>query len=293
VKKKHLASRIGNQLFFTTPTIIVFAFTVLIPFAYGLYLTFMNMPNISSTLTFNGIENYVTAFRDVKFWKAIGLTVQYVLACVILVNVLGFGLGYLVTSGLRGQNFYRTALFTPNMIGGLVMGYIWQFIFVQSLPAIGQRLGIEILRLGWLGDATLAFLAMVIVTIWQMSGYMMLIFIAGFVSLPKDVLEAASIDGANGWKRMRYVTLPLMTPSFVITFFLTLRNCFMVYDINYSLTGGGPYQSTQMASMYIVQKAFMESKFAVGQAEAVILFVIVAVISVIQVSLGKRKEVDA
>jgi len=179
------------------------------------------------------------------------------------------------------------------MIGGLVMGYIWQFIFVQSLPAIGQRLGIEILRLGWLGDATLAFLAMVIVTIWQMSGYMMLIFIAGFVSLPKDVLEAASIDGANGWKRMRYVTLPLMTPSFVITFFLTLRNCFMVYDINYGLTGGGPYQSTQMISMYIVQKAFQESKFAVGQAEAVILFIIVAVISVIQVNLGKRREVDA
>ena len=293
MKKKHLAGRIGNQLFFTTPTIIVFACTVLIPFAYGLYLTFMNMPNISSTLTFNGVENYITAFSDVKFWKALWLTVQYVLACVILVNVLGFGLGYLVTSGLRGQNFFRTALFTPNMIGGLVMGYIWKFIFVQSLPAIGQRLGIEILRLGWLGDATLAFLAMVIVTIWQMSGYMMLIFIAGFVSLPKDVLEAASIDGANGWKRMRYVTLPLMTPSFVITFFLTLRNCFMVYDINYGLTGGGPYQSTQMISMYIVQKAFQESKFAVGQAEAVILFIIVAVISVIQVNLGKRREVDA
>ena len=107
------------------------------------------------------------------------------------------------------------------------------------------------------------------------------------------VLEAASIDGANGWKRMRYVTLPLMTPSFVITFFLTLRNCFMVYDINYGLTGGGPYQSTQMISMYIVQKAFQESKFAVGQAEAVILFIIVAVISVIQVNLGKRREVDA
>ena len=125
MKKKHLAGRIGNQLFFTTPTIIVFACTVLIPFAYGLYLTFMNMPNISSTLTFNGVENYITAFSDVKFWKALWLTVQYVLACVILVNVLGFGLGYLVTSGLRGQNFFRTALFTPNMIGGLVMGYIW------------------------------------------------------------------------------------------------------------------------------------------------------------------------
>ena len=108
MKKKHLASRIGNQLFFTTPTIIVFAFTVLILFAYGLYLTFMKMPNITSILTFNGFENYITAFSDMKFWKALWLTVQYVLACVILVNVLGFGLGYLVTSGLRGQNFFRT-----------------------------------------------------------------------------------------------------------------------------------------------------------------------------------------
>ena len=292
MKKKHLAGRIGNQLFFTTPTIIVFACTVLIPFAYGLYLTFMNMPNISSTLTFNGVENYITAFSDVKFWKALWLTVQYVLACVILVNVLGFGLGYLVTSGLRGQNFFRTALFTPNMIGGLVMGYIWQFIFVQSLPAIGQRLGIEILRLGWLGDATLAFLAMVIVTIWQMSGYMMLIYIAQIQNIPENLLESARIDGASSFQCFWKIKLPLMMPAFTIGLFLTLTNCFKLYDQNLTLTGGGPAKSTEMLTMDICNTAFSRNMYGMAQAKGIIFLVVVALITVSQLMFTKSKEVE-
>jgi raffinose/stachyose/melibiose transport system permease protein len=259
-------------------------------------MTFMKVPNLTSInapMEFFGFGNYINAFKDTKFWAALWLTVRYVLACVLLVNVIGFFLGYLVTSGIKGQNVYRSALFTPNLIGGLVMGYIWQFIFMFSLPAVGKWLDIEMLKLQWLGDANKAFLALVIVTIWQMSGYMMLIFIAGFVSLPKDVLEAASIDGMNAWQRMRFITLPLMVPAFVVTIFLTLRNCFMVYDINMALTRGEPYGSTKMVSMHIVNKAFSESKYALGQAEAIILFLIVATISVIQVNLGKKREVEA
>ncbi|WP_042197256.1 carbohydrate ABC transporter permease [Paenibacillus camerounensis] len=293
ISEKSFLKRLGSQLFFTGPTILLFAIAVLVPFVYGLYLTFTNMSSPLSPLEFAGLSNYRTAFADSRFWDSLILTVKFVVATVILINILGFVLAYLVTSGVKLQNFFRTSLFTPNLIGGLVLGYIWQFIFVQTLPSIGEKLGIEWLRLGWLGDEHLAFWAIVIVSIWQSAGYMMIIFVAGLVNVPKDVMEAATIDGANGWHKLRKVTLPLMVPSFVVTVFLTLKNAFMVYDINYSLTGGGPYDSTTMVSMQVVKKAFIENNYGVGQAEAFILFAIVALITGLQVYFSKKMEVAA
>lgn len=293
MSKQKNGSRLGDQLFFTGPTIAAFSISILIPFVYGFYLTLMEMTSPVSPLTFAGLDNYVAAWQDSDFWDSLWLTVKYTLATIIFVNAIGFGLAYLVTSGLKLQNFFRTALFTPNLIGGLVLGYIWQFVFVQSLPVFGEKFGIEIFRLGWLGDEVLAFWALVIVTIWQSAGYMMIIFIAGLISVPKDILEAANIDGANGWQRLTRMTLPLMMPSFVVTIFLTLKNAFMVFDINLSLTGGDPYGSTKMISMHVVQKAFTESNYGVGQAEAIILFAVVAVITGLQVYFSKRMEVQA
>lgn len=293
MREKNPLKRLGNQLFFTGPTLLTFAIAVLIPFVYGLYLTFMNMDTPTSPLSFAGLDNYSRAIHDAKFWDAMILTIKFVVATIVLVNAIGFLLAYLVTSGVKQQNFFRVVLFTPNLIGGLVLGYIWQFIFVQTLPSIGEKLNIESLRLGWLGDEHLAFWAIVIVTVWQSAGYMMIIFIAGLISVPKDVLEASTIDGANAWQRLTRMTLPLMVPSFVVTVFLTLKTAFMVYDINFSLTGGGPYNSTEMVSMHVVQKAFTETNYGVGQAEAIVLFVIVAVVTGIQVYSSKKMEVEA
>lgn len=291
-EKKSL-NKLGEQAFFTLPTIIVFCIAIIIPFSYGIYLTFMNMPTVVSELSFGGLVNYRDAINDTVFWDSLKLTIKYVIACIVFVNILGFALSMLVTSGIKGQNFFRTSLFTPNLIGGLVLGYIWQFVFVQTLPAVGEKFGIEILRLGWLGDEKLAFWALVIVTVWQMAGYMMIIFIAGLVNIPKDVIEASTIDGATPLQRLRAITIPLMRPSFVITIFMTLKSAFMVYDINYSLTAGGPYDSTMMVSMNIVRKAFLENNFGMGQAEAIVLFIIVATISGIQVYIGKKGELEA
>ncbi|CAM3665205.1 sugar ABC transporter permease [Cohnella lubricantis] len=291
--EKNKLKRLGNQLFFTGPTMLFFAMAVLIPFIYGFYLTLTEMATPSSPAVFKGFHNYVDAIRDTRFWDSMWLTIKYVGATVVLVNVVGFALSYLVTSGLRGQNFFRTAYFTPNLIGGLVLGYIWQFIFVQSLPSIGEKLGIEWLRLGWLGDEHMAFWAIVIVTIWQSAGYMMIIFIAGLISVPKDMLEAATIDGANAWQRLTRMVMPMMIPAFVVTIFLSLKNAFMVYDLNFSLTEGGPFGSTEMVSMHVVQKAFVEYKYGVGQAEAIVLFVIVALVTGFQVYFSKRMEVEA
>lgn len=284
---------LGILLFFTLPTLFVFTITVIIPFAYGVYLTFMDMEIITDIPVWTGLNNYKEAISDELFWSSLKLTVKYVIFNVIFVNAIAFGLALLVTSGLKGQNFFRTSLFTPNLIGGLVLGYIWQFIFVQTLPNLGERFGIELIRLGWLGDPDLAFIALVIVTVWQMAGYMMIILIAGLVNVPNDVLEASRIDGANAFQRMWNIILPMMRPAFVITIFMTLKSAFMVYDINYSLTQGGPYNRTMMVSMNIVQKAFQQQKFGIGQAEAIVLFIIVAAVSGFQVYLGKRGELEA
>ncbi|MDP4084458.1 MAG: sugar ABC transporter permease [Bacillota bacterium] len=291
-RKKALANW-GNAVLFLGPTTIFFAITVLVPFIYGIYLTLNKMDTPSDPLVFSGILNYVNAIKDADFWSSLWLTLKFVVATVFFVNLVGFGLAYLVTSGIRIQNSMRTAYFTPNLIGGLVLGYIWQFVFVQSLPAMGEKLGIEWLKLGWLGDPHMAFWALVIVTIWQTSGYMMIIFIAGLISIPRDLIEAATIDGAGPFRRLVNVTLPLMVPSFVVTIFLSLKNAFMVYDLNFSLTKGGPFNSTLMVSMHVVNKAFIESNYGTGQAEAIILFIIVAVVTGIQVYSSKKMEVEA
>lgn len=291
-RKKSLANW-GNSFLFLGPTTLFFAITVAIPFIYGIYITLNRMDTPVDPMVFSGFENYINAFNDTKFWESMWLTMKFVVATVFFVNLVGFGLAYLVTSGLRIQNSLRTAYFTPNLIGGLVLGYIWQFIFVQSLPAFGQKFGIEWLELGWLGDPTMAFWSMVIVMVWQTSGYMMIIFIAGLISIPKELIEASKIDGASAFRRLINVTIPLMVPSFVVTVFLSLKNAFMVYDMNYSLTKGGPFGSTEMVSMHVVNKAFVEANYGMGQAQGIILFVIVAVITGIQVYSSKKMEVEA
>lgn len=296
ISEKNTIKRLGNQLFFTGPTMIFFALSLLIPFTYGLYITFMQVPNIfasvSEGLKFIGLGNYIEALNDDKFWAAMWLTIKYVVYTIFLVNIAGFGLAYLVTSGIKAQNFFRTAIFTPNLIGGLLLGYIWQFIFVNTMTNIGESTGWDWLT-GWLSDENKAFWAIVIVTIWQSAGYMMIIFVAGLMNVPKDIIEASTIDGASAFQRLVRITLPMMVPSFVVTVFLTLKSAFMVYDINFSLTEGGPYGSTVMVSMHVVKKAFSDQGYGIGQSEAIVLFIVVAIVTGLQVYFSKKMEVEA
>ncbi|MFC6332449.1 carbohydrate ABC transporter permease [Paenibacillus septentrionalis] len=291
--EKKLSKRLGNQLLFTGPTLIAFISVIIVPFIYGIYMTFYKWDGISSTMPFIGFDNYVAVFQDNKFWTSVWLTIKYVAASVILINVLAFFLAYLVTAGIRGQNFFRTSFFSPNLIGGLVLGFIWQFMFNVFLPSIGESNNWSLFTKTWLGDETKAFWALVIVTVWQYAGYMMVIFIAGLMSVPKDILEAAKIDGTSGLKQIIYMILPLMVPSFIVTVFLSLQRSFMVYDVNYALTGGGPFGSTVMASMHVYDKAFQRFDYGVGQAEAFVLFFIVASITITQVYMTKKMEVEA
>lgn len=285
--------RLGNQLLFTGPALFAFLAVVMIPFFYGIRLTFYKWDGISSAMPFVGIKNFIEVLHDDKFWTSILLTFKYVIAIVILINVIAFLLANLVTSGIKGQNFFRTIFFAPNLIGGLVLGFLWQYIFNSFLPTLGQKYHLLLFAKTWLGDEHLALWALVIASVWQYAGYMMVILIGGLLNIPKDVLEAARVDGVTRWSRLRYITLPLMVPSFIVTIFLSVQRGFMIYDVNYALTKGGPFESTVLGSMYVYNKAFIRFDYGVGQSEAFVLFFLVAAITLIQVGISKKKEVEA
>ncbi len=278
---------------FALPGIFCFVAVVIIPFLYGVYLTFTDWNGVSQVKNFIGLRNFAGVMRDSLFWTSLLLTFKYVIVVVVLVNVLAFGIAYLLTRGIKGQNFFRAGFFTPNLIGGIVLGYIWQFVFSRVFVNIGESTGWGLFEASWLSDPAKAFAALVMVSVWQLSGYMILIYVAGFMGLSEDVMEAASIDGAAGFVKLKNIILPLMMSSITICLFLTLSRAFMVYDVNLSLTAGGPYGMTEMAAMHVYEKAFTSRQFGVGQAEAFILFLVVACISGIQVYLTKKQEVEA
>ena len=289
----NLKNRGKDFCIFALPGILCFLAVVMVPFVYGVYLTMTDWNGVSAVKNFVGLKNFATMYKDAQFWNSLGLTFKYVIVVVILVNVIAFLLAYLLTRGFKGQNFFRAGFFTPNLIGGIVLGYIWQFVFSRVFVKIGELTGWSLFECSWLSRPNTAFAALVLVTVWQLSGYMILIYVAGFMGLDVEVMEAASIDGASGWTKMKNIIMPLMMPSVTICLFLTLSRALMVYDVNLSLTGGAPYGTTEMAAMQVYEKAFTSRQFGVGQAEAIILFLIVACISGIQVYITKKKEVEA
>ena len=223
------------------------------------------------------------------------------IAVVVLVNVLAFLIAYLLTRGFKGQNFFRAGFFTPNLIGGIVLGYIWQFVFSRVFVSIGEATDWNLFEISWLSKPNTAFAAMVLVTVWQLSGYMILIYVAGFTGLDTEVMEAASIDGASGWKKMKNIILPLMMPSITICMFLTLTNGFKLFDQNLALTAGRPFiqnagetvKTTEMLALNIYSSFYASTtNRGVGQAKAVIFFVLVAAISILQLSSSRKKEVQ-
>lgn len=278
---------------FALPGIFCFFAVVIVPFLYGVYLTFTDWNGVAQTKNFIGFKNFASVIQDGQFWSSLLLTFKYVIVVVILVNVLAFAIAYLLTRGIKGQNFFRAGFFTPNLIGGIVLGYIWQFVFSRVFVNIGESTGWSLFEISWLSEPNKAFAALVMVSVWQLSGYMILIYVAGFMGLSEDVMEAASIDGAAGWAKLKNIIMPLMMSSITICLFLTLSRAFMVYDVNLSLTSGGPYGTTEMAAMHVYEKAFTSRQFGVGQAEALILFIVVACISGLQVYLTKKQEVEA
>jgi raffinose/stachyose/melibiose transport system permease protein len=291
VKKKF--ENILAQFHFTFVGLFVFFSVIIISFLYGLYLTFTNWDGISDEINIVGFKNYIEVFKDENFWYSIQLTILYVFIGTIIVNLIAFIIAYILTSEIKGQNLFRTGFFTPNLIGGILLGMLWNVIFQQILTRAGEVYNIEFLKTSLLSGEKTAFFALVIGYIWQYTGYFMIIYIAGFMNIPKDLIEAASIDGASLFYRIRKIIVPFMVPSFIICIFLSIQRGFMVYDVNKALTDGGPYGSTKLASYHVFEKAFLLRDYGGGQAEAFILFFIVVIITLVQTLLMKRMEVEA
>lgn len=286
MKQNKLSYKIGQYLMFAGPGTILFLCVVIVPFVYGLYLTLTSWDGISAMKPFVGLQNFAAAFADGDYWAAMGRTAIYSVIAVVLINIVSFALAYLVTRGIKGQNFFRSGFFVPNLIGGIVLGYVWKFVFNRAFVAIFNSTSL-------LATTNGAMFCLILVSVWQYAGYMMLIYVAGFMSVSKDVQEAAMIDGCTSGQTMMNVTIPLMRSSFVQCIFLSITRCFVVYDVNLSLTSGEPFGSSVMAAMHVYNQAFTYKNYGLGQAEAVILFLVCAIVGVTQVLIGKRGEVEA
>ena len=292
MKQNTTSYKVKQYLMFAGPGTVLFLAVVIVPFLYGLYLTFTSWDGTSLSKPFVGLQNFADAFKDTTYWQAMGRTVIYSIFAVILINIVAFALAYLVTSGVKGQNFFRAGFFVPNLIGGIVLGYVWQFVFNRAFVAIGNAIS-NGTTASLLSTPNGAMFCLIIVSVWQYAGYMMLIYVAGFMSVSKDVQEAAMIDGCTPSQAMKNVTIPLMRSSFVQCIFLSITRCFVVYDVNLSLTKGEPFGSSVMAAMHVYNQAFTYKNYGLGQAEAVILFLVCAIVGVTQVMVGKRGEVEA
>lgn len=277
-----------NYWLFLAPCLVCFLGFVIVPTIMGFYYSLTDWNGIKKDYKFIGFENYMTAFQDEQFWYSFAYTALFTLCSVLLINGIGFLLALLVTKKFKGANFMRGVFFMPNLVGGLLLGYTWQMIFTKIFPATN----IPILG-DWLSTNTTGFLGLLILMVWQMSGYMMIIYIAGIQNIPDSVMEAASLDGATGMKRMFKITIPMVAQSFTIGLFLILSNSFKLFDQNLSLTGGGPNHKNEMLALNIYNTAYQSAKFGPAQAKAVIFFICIAIISVIQLSVTKKAEVEA
>lgn len=280
-------------ILFTLPLIFVFTTVVIIPFILGIIYSFFSWDGLPlNPKVFVGIANYIELFSDGRFLASAGRTVIFALSSVAIINVLGLIFALIVTTKLKVRNLARTMLFMPYLIGGLILGYIWEFILGDSFETIGNLTGMTSIFFNWLLDPNFALLALITVATWQMAGYIMIIYITGIQGIPEDVLEAAKVDGAGFFTTLFKIKFPLIMPAFTICLFVTLSNCFKIFDVNYSLTGGGPNNATELFSMNIYNEIFSLNNFGYGQAKAIIFFIVVAVITLFQVAVTKKREVQ-
>lgn len=268
---------------FALPTTVAFVIGFLVPFLMGIYLSFCKFTTVTDA-QWVGLSNYVRIWGDATFIHALWYTAAFTVVSVVVINVLGFLVAYALTRGIRGTNVFRTIFFMPNLIGGIVLGYIWQLILNGVLAAFQRTLTYS---------SAYGFWGLLILMCWQQVGYMMIVYIAGLQAVPGELTEAARIDGATNGQILRKVTLPMVMPSITICTFLTVTNSFKLFDQNLSLTAGEPSNMSELLALNIYNTFYGRTGWqGVGQAKAVVFFILVAVIAVLQLRITKRKEVQ-
>lgn len=269
---------------FMLPTMIAFAIGFVWPFLWGIYLSFFKFKTLKFK-EFNGLNNYILAFQDNTFLNAFKFTAIFAVVSVILINLCAFALALALTSKVKGSTIFRTIFFMPNLVGGIVLAYVWKSILNEMIHLMfDSQLVLE---------TKYGFWSLIILLCWQQIGYMMIIYIAGLQNVPSEFKEAAVMDGANGWQILTKIIIPTVMPSITICLFLSLTNSFKLFDQNLALTGGSPNKTTEMMALNIYNSFYQSStNMGIGQAKAVVFFVIVVAISLIQLYFTKRKEVQ-
>ncbi len=290
-----------TEFLFLLPTLLAFVLVIIVPFILGIYYSFTDWQGTGAVSRNVGFANYAAIFQEPAFLHSFLKTLLFTVLNIITVNVVAFVISLLVTSEIKGRNLYRAGFFVPNLIGGIVLGLVWQFIFSNILPSIGQSLGWPTLSKSLISNKDTVMFTMVTVNTWQYAGYIMLIYVAAIQGISKSVMEAAEVDGARYWTRVLKIQVPLMANAFTISLFLTLTNSFKMYDVNVALTNGGPVAlfmgktvpASELLALNIYNTAFKYNNMAQGQAKAVIFFIVLTIFSIIQVSWNKSKEVEA
>ena len=268
---------------FVLPTFLAFILGFIAPFIMGIYLSFCKFTTVTDA-KFIGFSNYLKIFTDPSFVHALWYTALFTVVSVILINVLAFTVALLLTKGFKGTNIFRTVFFMPNLIGGIILGYIWQLLLNGILPYFNRTLTYS---------STYGFWGLIVLMCWQQIGYMMIIYIAGIQNISGDLIEAAKIDGANARQILRNVTIPMVMPSITICTFLTLTNSFKLFDQNLALTNGEPSKMSEMLALNIYNTFYGRTGWeGVGQAKAVVFFILVAIIALAQNKITRRKEVQ-
>ena len=270
---------------FVLPTLLAFAVAFMVPFIMGIYLSFCDFTTVTNA-KFVGISNYAKAFTNPDFLKALWFTVKFAVLAVVTINICGFALALMLTQDIKGRNIFRTIFFMPNLIGGIVLGYIWQ----SMINGVLAKFGVTMLL-----DPKYGYWGLIILMNWQLIGYIMIIYIAGLQNVSDDLIEAAQIDGATWWKTLWKVKLPMVMPSITICVFLTLTNSFKLFDQNLALTGGDPNHFTEMLALNIYQTFYARAGAqwkGLGQAKAVLFCVLVIAISMIQLKATRSREVQ-
>jgi len=271
---------------FVAPTLAAFCVGFIWPFIHGLYLSFCQFTTVKNA-KFVGVDNYVRALTDTSFVDSFWFTVAFVIVATLIINVTAFAIALALTKELKGTNIFRTVFFMPNLIGGIVLGYIWQTLFNAVLMKMGEPLLALNTQAGYWG--------LIILLCWQQIGYMMIIYVAGLQNVPPDLMEAASIDGASSWQTLWKVKLPMVMPSITICLFLTITNAFKLFDQNLSLTAGDPAHTTEMMALNIYYTFYARAGAAwkgIGQAKAVVFFILVVIIGLTQLRATRSKEVQ-
>lgn len=279
---------------FIAPAVIVILMMSEIPFLFSIYLSFMKWNAIAGNPVFNGLDNFKEIFtEDIKALKATLFTLHQAFWITLLSNVAALGIAILLNKQLKSKNLLRTLFFLPFVMSFLITSYMWKFIFTKGFESLYKLTAWDVFNLGWLSTPELAFTSVMLVTVWKTMGYNLLIYIAGLQSIPADLIEAAEMDGATAWQRVRHITLPLLMPAVTVSVFFSITNALNIFDIPYGLTNGGPGTVTTSISIDIYKEAFNNSRFGYASAKALLFFVLATCIAFIQVRTTKKREVEA